>query len=297
MGAVDPSTTTTVAKACLNCGAELQGPFCAQCGQKALLHPKPTIHELVEDALEEFAHFDGKIVQTLKMLVTRPGQLTVDIVEGRRARYIAPLRLYLTVSVLFFLVAALSPPNASIVKRAPPKSTGVSFGTDLNVGRELSEEEKRALLAAADTDGPRFLRPLVHRAVEDPVGLQRDVFAAWPKALFALLPIFALCVALFYHRRHFVEHMYFALHIHAFAFLAMAINSTVALAHIAWISIPFGLAVLIGIPVYVHIAFKRVYGETHILTMVKETGVGLLYTMASIPAIFIAALWAASHPH
>ena len=91
----------TVGTTCLNCGAALDGPFCARCGQKAV-HPKPTLHELLHDALEEFLHFDGKIVQTLRTLVTRPGQLTVDVVSGRRARYIAPLRLYLTVSVLFF---------------------------------------------------------------------------------------------------------------------------------------------------------------------------------------------------
>ncbi|HMD35600.1 MAG TPA: DUF3667 domain-containing protein, partial [Vicinamibacterales bacterium] len=109
----------TVGTTCLNCGAALDGPFCARCGQKAV-HPKPTLHELLHDALEEFLHFDGKIVQTLRTLVTRPGQLTVDVVSGRRARYIAPLRLYLTVSVLFFVVAALSPPRGIQVTVTEP---------------------------------------------------------------------------------------------------------------------------------------------------------------------------------
>jgi hypothetical protein len=284
----------TISTMCLNCGAALDGPFCSHCGQRAVA-PKPTLHELLHDALEEFLHFDGKVVQTLRTLVTRPGQLTVDIIAGRRARYIAPLRLYLTVSVLFFVVAALSPSGGLKVRRVEPGSSGISVG--LKTGGEMTAEEKRQLLEAADTQGPRFLRPLVHRVIEDPVGLTNGVFAAWPKAMFVLLPVFALIVALFYRRRHFVEHMYFALHIHAFAFLAMTVTVAIGLAHIAWLSVALGGAVLVGIPVYVHLAFKRVYGDTHILTIVKETGVGFLYTLAAIPAIFIAALWAASHPH
>jgi len=55
--------------------------------------------------------------------------------------------------------------------------------------------------------------------------------------------------------------------------------------------------VLIWIPVYAHLAFRRVYGDTQVVTMLKETGVAVLYGLASIPAIFATALWVASHPH
>jgi hypothetical protein len=286
----------TIAPTCLNCGAALDGPYCAQCGQKAV-PPKPAVHELLHDALEEFLHFDGKIVQTLRTLIARPGQLTVDVVAGRRARYIAPLRLYLTISVLYFLVAAASPTRNNIqIRTAPPGASGIS--TSFGAGRAMTDDEKQQLLEAADAGAvPRVLVPLVKRVVEDPVGLQRDVFAAWPKALFVLLPVFAVIVALFYHRRHFVEHLYFALHIHAFAFLAMMASPLAALTHVRWLAISVGVGVLIWIPTYVHLAFKRVYGETHLVTMLKETGVGFLYSIASIPAIFAAALWVASHPH
>jgi len=85
--------------------------------------------------------------------------------------------------------------------------------------------------------------------------------------------------------------------VHAFAFLAMTIPAAAAFAHARWLSIPVSLFVLVWIPVYVHLAFRRVYGETHVLTALKETGVAVIYSAASIPAIFIAALWAASHPH
>ena len=265
----------TIAATCLNCSAALDGPYCSHCGQRAV-PPTPEVHELLHDALEEFLHFDGKIVQTLRTLLTRPGALTVDIVAGRRARYIAPLRLYLTCSLIYFLIAAAAPGR-------PLKIALTTKGTGT-----LSDAVKQA---------SPWIRPLMVRVIEDPVGLQRDVFASWPKALFVLLPVFAVIVALFYRRRHFVEHMYFALHLHAFAFLAMMASAAAAFTHVRWLSVAVGVAVLVWIPVYVHLAFRRVYGNTHVVTAAKEAGVGLLYGVASIPAIFIAALWAAAHPH
>src|SRR5262252_4987894 len=57
---------------------------------------------LSHEALHEFAHVDGKIIQTVKLLVTKPGRLTTEFLAGRRARFISPVRLYLTCSLIFF---------------------------------------------------------------------------------------------------------------------------------------------------------------------------------------------------
>src|SRR5204863_410628 len=85
----------------------LQGRFCHACGQKAAASDV-SLHELLHEGLEEFAHVDGKAARTLKLLVTKPGALTKEFLEGRRARYISPLRLYLTCSLLFFALSALA---------------------------------------------------------------------------------------------------------------------------------------------------------------------------------------------
>ena len=70
---------------CLNCGASLQGPYCHACGQKAV-HPVANVHDFVHEATHEFLHLDGKILNTVKLLVMKPGQLTREFVEGRRTR-------------------------------------------------------------------------------------------------------------------------------------------------------------------------------------------------------------------
>src|SRR5438874_1271906 len=96
---------------CGNCGAALQGSWCSQCGQP-YLPPDPTWHALVHDSLHEFLHLDGKIFITARRLFFEPGELTAEHIRGRRARYIGPLRLYLTMSVIFFALSAVIPnPN------------------------------------------------------------------------------------------------------------------------------------------------------------------------------------------
>lgn len=106
---------------CLNCGAALTGPFCAACGQRAI-PPDPTVRELAGDAFAELSGWDGKFVETFKALVRSPGELTRAFVIGKRARYIAPVRLYLTLSVIYFLVATAAP----ILR--PAERHGVSIG-------------------------------------------------------------------------------------------------------------------------------------------------------------------------
>ena len=91
--------------ACRNCGAELQGQYCYACGQKVVTS-EVSLHELLHEGVHEFVHLDGKIFQTLKLLLFRPGELTAEFLRGRRVRYIPPLRLYLVCSLLFFALAA-----------------------------------------------------------------------------------------------------------------------------------------------------------------------------------------------
>jgi hypothetical protein len=279
---------------CLNCAAPLSGPYCAACGQKAM-PAHPSMHELLHDALEEFVHWDGKIWETLRQLVMRPGALTCDAVAGRRARHIPPLRLYLTCSVIYFLLAALSPARGMTISFSV-SSPGESAASGATIRTEMSDEERRAAIEGAD-NGPRLLRPLVRRTLEDPAGLQRDLLEAWPKVLFVLLPVFAALLALFYHRRSFAAHVYFALHLHAFAFVAMALSTIAKFVRSTPVTVAAGIAVFIWISTYLHVALRRVYGGSQVMTMVKETGVGLLYGVATVPLFLVAAIWIAWHPH
>jgi Protein of unknown function (DUF3667) len=91
---------------CENCGAPLNGPFCAQCGQHAVDYRR-SIWRVLIDAADSFLNWDTKFLSSIGVLLTRPWKLTNDFNAGRRARYVHPLRLYLLASIAFFLVVRL----------------------------------------------------------------------------------------------------------------------------------------------------------------------------------------------
>lgn len=90
-------------KTCLNCGAHLIGRYCQDCGQENL-EPKESVWHLVVHFFNDVTHFDGKLFSTLKYLIARPGFLTRAYINGKRASYLNPIRMYLFISAVFFLI-------------------------------------------------------------------------------------------------------------------------------------------------------------------------------------------------
>src|ERR1700757_96266 len=86
---------------CENCGAELQGHWCAHCGQPAIEYRRSFRH-VVADLLNEFLNWDSKFFTTIGLLLLKPWRLTNEFLAGKRVRYVNPLRLYLLASILFF---------------------------------------------------------------------------------------------------------------------------------------------------------------------------------------------------
>ena len=90
---------------CENCGAQLTGRYCAQCGQPAIDYRRSFRHVLV-DVLDSFLNWDSKFFATIGLLIARPWYLTNEFLAGRRVRYLHPLRLYLLASILFFFAVS-----------------------------------------------------------------------------------------------------------------------------------------------------------------------------------------------
>src|ERR1700747_803070 len=101
-----PQSAVPEPRLCDNCGAELSGHYCSRCGQRAETEAH-TVGHFMREAIEAFTHFDSRFWGTLRPFVRGPGFLTRDSFAGRRARYLPPLRLYLIMSVLFFVLNAL----------------------------------------------------------------------------------------------------------------------------------------------------------------------------------------------
>jgi len=117
---------------CENCGAELQGHWCAKCGQPAIEYRRSFRH-VVADLLNEFLNWDSKFFTTIALLILKPWRLTNEFLAGKRVRYVNPLRLYLLASILFFFA--------------------VNYGAKgIRIDPTKFPEEKRAKVAAAIAD-------------------------------------------------------------------------------------------------------------------------------------------------
>jgi hypothetical protein len=88
---------------CLNCDAQVDGQYCKNCGQENI-EPKQTLWSLLTHFFEDITHFDSKFFITMKTLLLKPGFLTSEYIIGRRKKYLDPIRMYLFVSFVFFLL-------------------------------------------------------------------------------------------------------------------------------------------------------------------------------------------------
>ena len=90
-------------KICLNCGTETTGRYCPACGQENI-EPKQTVWHLITHFFSDITHFDGKFFVTVKDLFAKPGFLSREYMQGRRASYLDPIRMYIFTSAIFFLI-------------------------------------------------------------------------------------------------------------------------------------------------------------------------------------------------
>jgi hypothetical protein len=100
---------------CLNCGEVLTGQHCSHCGQRAKVRVL-SLWGLLKDVFGDLTNFDSRLWRTLIPLAFRPGLLTQDFLRGRRASYTPPFRMYLILSVAFFLLAQLGNDPGSSLK-------------------------------------------------------------------------------------------------------------------------------------------------------------------------------------
>ena len=92
-------------KQCRNCQTTFEGTFCPNCGQKDV-DLERALGELVGEVLRETLDVDGRAWRTVRTLFLSPGALTSEYLLGRRRSYTPPLRLYLAISVSFFVLMA-----------------------------------------------------------------------------------------------------------------------------------------------------------------------------------------------
>ncbi len=139
-------------KPCRNCGGLVENRYCTVCGQLGADFHRP-VWDLVASSLGDMLSLDGRLWRSLPMLMLRPGRMTRDYIDGKRARYVPPFRLFLLTSVVFFLTvfAVLeNQPWLNEFKLSPSQMPSGEFviagDTRFNIGTRDGAEELKALL-------------------------------------------------------------------------------------------------------------------------------------------------------
>jgi hypothetical protein len=260
------------------------------CGQRAETH----IHsfgEFLREAFEGITHADSRVWRTLWPLLFRPGFLTREYFEGRRSRYLPPFRLYLVLSVLFFLVASAMPHRLELFDFNANSVEGVQV-TPLGGAADAKETtQQRANRVCGDMNyqgpwekelTPRFTQGCRKIMLDNGDGLAEGMLHNVPKALFVLLPVLALVMRLMYLRRYYVEHLLFFIHTHSFIFLLLLLFLPLAeWIQTSWISELIKLAVTLYIPWYVYRAMRRYYRQGRFATLAKYSVLGLAYLICA----------------
>ncbi|MFT5757138.1 MAG: hypothetical protein ACI9LM_001863 [Alteromonadaceae bacterium] len=108
-------TTTSDTKTCENCYAQVAGLYCGKCGQSVESTLK-YFWTVILHLLDDIFSFDSRASRTLLPLLFKPGFLTNEYVKGRRVHYVPPLRLYLFISIVFFIsLKFLTANNSTII--------------------------------------------------------------------------------------------------------------------------------------------------------------------------------------
>jgi len=312
--------------ACKNCNEPLIGPYCAVCGQDRDTHRR-SVRDLAGALLEEIASFDSRILRTMRALLIQPGELPLAFYEGRTRRYVPALRLYLFVSLLFFLFLSVSGiailqfqlvalPEKIVVKQdgkvfaiTPDDTEPIPVPAYLNDGKQHYSISTRALflsrLGTVPVNLPadarqrlqrkladrqkrtgrnswvgRDLMATFNRLATDPAAMNAPLTTWIPRALFLLLPAFALVLAAFYWRQrrayYFVDHLVFSLNLHSFAFVAL-----IAAAIIAQVlaGTYVGVLLLVAIASYLLLAMRKFYRQGWTITASKFLAVAGIYTV------------------
>jgi hypothetical protein len=245
---------------------------------------------LAGDAWQELSGYDGRIMATLRGLL-RPGFLTSEYLAGRRAHYLPPVRLYLIVSVVYFVIAASAPADGRSQGTVNgPGGVRVGITNDEQTG-DITEAERAELLRDAET-AHWLIRPMLRDFATDPDGWRARVFTVMPRVFFALLPVFAGVVALFYRRRHFPTFLVFAVHLHAFAFVVFSVSEALKYTGRELLADGVGSVLAMVFAVYALRSFRAVFGGTWPKTIAKALGIGFVYMIASLPAFALVMLWA-----
>lgn len=306
---------------CQNCGTQFEGNFCPHCGQHAHIEI-PTAFEFLHEFFDHYVALEGKLLLTLKILLLAPGQLTLEYLAGRRQRLVRPLRLYLSCSVLFFLVLTVSghfsdslslqrgSDSALDAKIVAPKSdearplvlTGdpavakkiagvisaakTKAGSAEQAGHTLTvQTEEDSDLKTVTSDGRHHVAAVIDidgKKISADKVFERVRHYA-PHAMFVLVPCFAALLALYFRKRGQRYGAHLLFALHFHAFAFLWLLPTLFISPQPWKWLDTVASYWPwGLLIYLALALQRVYGGRWKAAILRTLALSVSYALIAL---------------
>jgi hypothetical protein len=289
---------------CGNCETAYEGNYCPQCGQSKVDINRP-FSVLIIDLLGNMYAFDTRVFKTLKAELFKPWQITMDYIAGRRVRYMPPFRMYVFISIIFFLL--LGSYTGKQLKEAQKKHTNEFLKIDLKSGEMNTGVKANATVSSTSPSADSLKQDLsennnieinADKATKDRIKAIKDNpelyiskfynYLSW--SLFLLMPFYALLTWLFFRRSesHYLGHFIFSICQHTFIFIILGILLIITMIFPHKTASP-ETWLLFTIPVYAITGMKKITGRKWISVSIKMLAIWILYFFAQITAIVVVA--------
>lgn len=295
---------------CKNCGHSIQEDhkYCPECGQKN--RDKLRFKVLLGELASTFLSWDSKFFKTIVPLITKPGHVSKEYLGGKRKSYVAPLRLFLFFSFLFFFTLS--------VLQSTTIQMGSSNETEISDSLQADRDTVRMSIGFNDDFAIHkdSLRTLIENDQLDNIPEIRDEESAFQKKLwkkmliaavdggeflgtyfqknisvmfFFFLPVFGLLIWVFFanNKMDYIEHLVYGIYFHSFFFFMLWF--TLILSELIGDPIPLLLGVIYMI-IYLVMGIKRFYEAKVGVAILKSVFLSVVYLIFFIIALFITLL-------
>jgi len=281
-------------KTCLNCHYVVENRFCPNCGQENI-DTRKTFYQLFLHFFEDLTHYESSFWKTIKTLLSQPAALTIEYLSGKRLSYLAPIRLYIFISLITFFSFSIFHQNEPIdIKKSKSVPEAKKEEQSIMTIQELEAKKKeynfieywlykRTISVAHKYSQKEIMEKFTESAQHN-----------FSKVLFVYMPLFAFVLWLFHNKKrwYYFDHGIFTLHYFSFVLLVILIkliltiisekllentistilSSVITLIEFCWIIF------------YFFSAHRRFYKESKTISFIKSL---CIFTINSISFIVI----------
>jgi len=285
-------------KTCLNCRHVVEQRFCPNCGQENT-DSRKTFHHLFIHFFEDLTHYENAFWKTIRNLLFKPATLTKEYLSGKRLSYLAPVRLYIFISFITFLLIALFPSHVTENLQKSEKDITTNLIKQDKKGietfkekthfqmrsmKEIDSIQKYGKPSEKYTDFEYWLyEKVIHVTEKNTKGEIIEKFIESfvhniPKILFIIMPFFAFFLWIFHNKKkwYYFDHGIFTLHYFSFLLLIFLILFIIQKitdllgSGFGFIADITNFAGILWMSYYFYPAHHRFYGESRIVSFIKS---------------------------